>query len=76
MTKKVMSDKGFAALAARSDEIRNEHRLLLEGLRSLQQKLMDLVADLGCSGNSETVVFEEFTDSEGDVIEHIRGYFF
>lgn len=69
-----MSDDVLAGLAARSARVRNENRLLLEGLRSFEQKLIELVAGLGCSGNSEIVTFEEFIDAEGDVIGDISGF--
>lgn len=71
-----MSNDGFAELAARSAEVRNEHRLLLEGLKSFEKKLVDLVDGLDCGGNSETVVFEHFTDSDGDSIAHTEGYLY
>lgn len=70
---KVMSDDGFAELAARSEKVRNEHRLLLEGLRSFERKLRDLVGGLSCSGVSENVTFDEYFDHEGEIIGHIHG---
>lgn len=69
-----MSDDGFAALAARSEMLRNEHCLLLQGLRSFQQKLVDLVGGLRCRGDSEIFTFEEFIDSEGECNGIIQGY--
>lgn len=69
-----MSDDGFAELAAQSAKVRNEHRLLLEGLKSFEQKLLELVDGLGCGGNSETICFEEYTDIEGEPIGHTEGY--
>ncbi|WP_449103493.1 abortive infection family protein [Pseudomonas veronii] len=68
-----MSDDGFAELAARSERVRNEHRLLLEGLRSFERKLRDLVGGLSCSGVSENVTFDEYFDHEGEIIGHIHG---
>jgi len=73
---KVMSDDGFAELAARSEKIRNEHRLLLEGLKSFEQKLVDLVGGLNCTGVSEYVTFEEYFDHEDEIIGHVFGVLF
>ena len=61
-----MSDDGFVELAAQSARVRNEHRLLLQGLKSFEQKLVELVEGLGCGGNSKTLRFSEYTDAEGD----------
>jgi len=69
-----MSDDGFVELAAQSARVRNEHRLLLQGLKSFEQKLMELVEGLGCGGNSKTLRFSEYTDTEGDPIGHTEGY--
>ncbi|WP_440091215.1 abortive infection family protein [Pseudomonas putida] len=69
-----MSDDGFAALAARSEKVRNEHRLLLEGLRSFEQKLVDLVSGIRCRAQSDVFTFEEFVDCEGEVNGAILGY--
>lgn len=69
-----MSDDGFAALAARSEKVRNEHRLLLEGLRSFQQKLVDLVCGIKCWAQSDVFTFEEFADSEGEIQGATLGY--
>ncbi|WP_046787990.1 abortive infection family protein [Pseudomonas putida] len=69
-----MSDDGFAALAARSERVRNEHRLLLEGLRSFEQKLVDLVSGIRCWAESDVFTFEEFVDCEGEVTGIILGY--
>lgn len=69
----VMSDDGFSELAAKSKKVRNEHRLLLEGLRSFEQKLRELVGGLNCRGESGFVTFDEYFDHEGEVIGHIHG---
>lgn len=69
-----MSDDGFANLASASAKVRNEHRLLLEGLRSFERKLLDLVSGIRCQAESDIFTFEEFTDSEGDVYGIIEGY--
>lgn len=69
-----MSNDRFAVLAARSAQLRNEHRLVLEGLRAFQQKLVELVAGLGCGGNSHTITLDEFTDSENEVTGCVLGY--
>ncbi|MBJ2280183.1 abortive infection family protein [Pseudomonas sp. MF6767] len=71
-----MSDDGFAELAARSEKVRNEHRLLLEGLKSFEQKLVDLVGGLNCTGVSEYVTFEEYFDHEDEIIGHVFGVLF
>lgn len=71
-----MSDEGFAALAAQSAKVRNEHRLLLEGLKSFEQKLVDLVGGLNCTGVSEYVTFEEYFDQEEELIGHVFGVLF
>lgn len=42
-----MGEDGFAALAARSAQVRNEHRLLLEGLKAFEKRLCELVDGLG-----------------------------
>lgn len=68
-----MSDDGFTALAARSEKVRNEHRLLLEGLRSFERKLREMVGGLNCRGESEFVTFDEHFDHEGEIIGHIHG---
>lgn len=68
-----MSDDGFSELAAKSEKVRNEHRLLLEGLRSFEQKLRELVGGLNCRGESGFVTFDEYFDHEGEVIGHIHG---
>ncbi|WP_248767871.1 abortive infection family protein [Pseudomonas sp. MWU12-2345] len=69
-----MSDDGFAELAAQSAKVRNEHRLLLEGLKSFEQKLVELVDGLGCGGNSKTICFDEVTDAEGEPLWSTEGY--
>lgn len=69
-----MSDDGFAELAARSEKVRNEHRLLLEGLTAFQQKLLDLVGGLNVGGNSLTIAIDEILDLEGDPIGHTACY--
>jgi len=71
-----MSDERFAALAARSAKVRNEHRLLLEGLRSFERRLLDLVSGIRCQAESDIFTFEEFIDSEGEVNGIIQGYLF
>lgn len=71
-----MSDDGFAELAARSEKVRNEHRLLLEGLKSFERKLVELVGGLNCTGASEHVTFEEFFDHEDEIIGHTFGILF
>ncbi len=71
-----MSDEGFAALAAQSAKVRNEHRLLLEGLRSFERRLLDLVSGIRCQAESDIFTFEEFIDSEGEVNGIIQGYLF
>ncbi|MBX8508911.1 abortive infection family protein [Pseudomonas cichorii] len=71
-----MSSDGISELATRSAKVRSEHRLLLEGLKSFEKKLVDLVSGLGCGGNSVSVVFEQFTDSDGDPIAHSEGYLY
>ncbi|MCP5961189.1 hypothetical protein NL379_28665, partial [Klebsiella pneumoniae] len=52
----------------------NENLQLLHGLRAFEQKLLDLVEGLGCGGNSDTIVFDEILDHEGDPIGHTRCY--
>lgn len=74
MMEKVMSDDGFAELAALSEKVRNEHRLLLEGLRTFERKLRDLVGGLRCRGVSDDVTFDEYFDHEGEIIGHIHGF--
>lgn len=71
-----MSDDGFAELAARSVRVRNEHRLLLEGLKSFEHKLVELVGGLNCTGASDYVTFEEFFDHEDEIIGHTFGILF
>ncbi|KPY65374.1 MULTISPECIES: abortive infection family protein [Pseudomonas] len=72
----MMSDDGFAELAARSEKVRNENRLLLEGLKSFERKLVELVGGLNCTGASEHVTFEEFFDHENEIIGHTFGILF
>ncbi|PYD33643.1 abortive infection family protein [Pseudomonas syringae] len=71
-----MSDDGFSELAARSERVRNEHRLLLEGLKSFEHKLVELVGGLNCTGASDYVTFEEFFDHEDEIIGHTFGILF
>ncbi|WP_183152989.1 abortive infection family protein [Pseudomonas amygdali] len=68
-----MSDDGFAELAARSEKVRSEHRLLLDGLKSFEQKLVDLVGGLNCRGVSDDITFEEYFDQEDEIIGHVHG---
>ncbi|MCK9715184.1 MULTISPECIES: abortive infection family protein [Pseudomonas syringae group] len=72
----MMSDDGFAELAARSEKVRNENRLLLDGLKSFERKLVELVGGLNCTGASEYVTFEEFFDHEDEIIGHTFGILF
>lgn len=71
-----MSDDGFSELAARSAKVRIEHRLLLEGLKSFERKLVELVGGLNCTGASDYVTFEEIFDHEDEIIGHTYGILF
>ncbi|WAB99738.1 abortive infection family protein [Pseudomonas putida] len=69
-----MREEGFAALAARSAQVRNEHRLLLEGLKAFEQRLLELVHGLAIRACSKHILLEEFNDNEGEPIGHIIGF--
>ncbi|MFD2642677.1 hypothetical protein [Pseudomonas japonica] len=69
-----MSDDEFAELAIRSARVKNENLQLLHGLRAFEQKLLDLVQGLGCSGNSETIAFDEILDQEEEPIGRTACY--
>jgi hypothetical protein len=68
-----MMDDAFVDIASMSAKVRNENRLLLEGLKAFEQKLYELVGGLNCSGRSEYVNFEEYIDQEGEMYGHIYG---
>jgi hypothetical protein len=69
-----MGEDGFAALAARSAQVRNEHRLLLEGLKAFEKRLCELVDGLGFRGCSKEIVLQEFTDSDSEPVGHTNGF--
>lgn len=69
-----MSEDAFAALAARSAKFRKERRLLLEGLKAFEQRVIEMVDGLGYQGSSKDVVLAHYTDDEFGPIGHTLGY--
>lgn len=69
-----MNEDGFAVLAARSARFRKERRLLLEGLKAFEQKIIEMVDGLGYQGSSKDVVLAQFTDYEFGPVGHTVGY--
>lgn len=69
-----MNEDGFAALAARSAQVRTEHRMLLDGLQAFEQRLQDLVGGLNARGCSKDVLLDQITDSDDASIGHTVGY--
>lgn len=71
-----MNEDRFAELAARSAQVRTEHRMLVEGLQAFERRLQELVTGLSIRGCSKDVLLDEMNDRDGDPIGHTIGYLF
>lgn len=71
-----MSSDGLARLAARSALLKNERRLLVEGLKAFEKKLLESSEGLGCCGSSKTVTLERWEHEESGITGGRTGWLF
>ncbi|MFI3044519.1 abortive infection family protein [Pseudomonas coronafaciens] len=71
-----MSDDGLAALAVLSAKVRNEYRIMREGLSSLESKLVEYVGVLGAGSSSDFVLLESHEPEYGAGAYVIKGYLY